>query len=105
MADEAGHDRKTFVTYRQEIDQIDQELLRLFNQRAGCALAIGKIKKQHNLPIHVPSREEAVLKQITERNKGPLPHDAVRQIFKMLFEQMKRLEHLVEAPDGRAENS
>ena len=43
---------------RVRMDAIDDELLRLFNERAKLALEIGRVKKDLGLPIHVPSREE-----------------------------------------------
>jgi chorismate mutase len=42
---------------RERMDAIDDELLRLFNERAKLALAIGRMKKDLGLPIYIPSRE------------------------------------------------
>ena len=78
--------------YRQEIDEIDGEMLRMLNRRAECALLIGHIKKRHNLPIHVPEREEKVIDRLTSLNEGPVPAEAVRQIFQTIFTQMRELE-------------
>ncbi len=40
--------------YREKIDQLDNELLRIFNERAGLALKIGEIKKGLALPVYDP---------------------------------------------------
>ena len=81
---------------REEIDRIDGELLRMLNQRAACAIAIGKIKKKKNLPIHVPEREENVLQRLTSLNEGPIPAQAVRNVFETIFAQMRDLENIVD---------
>ncbi|RUM58609.1 MAG: chorismate mutase, partial [Persephonella sp.] len=40
--------------YRDEIDRIDNEILRLLNERAKIAKAVGDVKKECNLPIFNP---------------------------------------------------
>ncbi len=84
--------------YRREIDDIDSEMLRMLNRRASCALSIGKLKKQKNLPIHVPEREEAVLERLTSINEGPVPAESVRNVFQTIFAQMRALEEIGEDP-------
>ena len=44
---------------RLEIDKIDDQLVKLFAQRMDVSARIGDYKKEHNLPILVPQREEA----------------------------------------------
>ena len=78
--------------YRREIDEIDTELLRMLNRRAACAMKIGKIKKRNNLPIHVPEREEMVLKRLVSLNGGPVPAESVEAVFQTIFAQMRALE-------------
>ena len=83
--------------YRQEIDEIDTQLLRMLNRRAACALSIGKIKKRNNLPVFVPEREEQVMTRLLAENPGPVRSEAVRTVFRAIFSEMKALE---EAENG-----
>lgn len=64
---------------RENIDRIDNEILTLLNERANWAL---KIKKTNlgKTPIR-PERESDIVRRLNEKNKGPLPEVAVRQIF------------------------
>jgi chorismate mutase-like protein len=78
--------------WRKRIDEIDTQLLELLNERAGCAMAIGKIKIARGLKIHSPEREKAVLERIKERNKGPLENSAVERIFEHIIEESRRIE-------------
>ncbi|MDH5415331.1 MAG: chorismate mutase [Flavobacteriaceae bacterium] len=78
--------------HRNKIDEIDQQLLILLNRRAECAIEIGQIKKENNMPIYVPEREEKVIETLVQANTGPLPQSAIREIFLNIFDQMKKLE-------------
>ena len=86
-------DERKLEQYREQIDRIDAELLRLLNERAGCALAIGAIKQRNNQPIFVPEREQQVLERLATRNPGPLTDASIKAIYQAIMDQMKVLEH------------
>jgi chorismate mutase len=77
---------------RQQIDSIDDELLRLFNERARLVVQIGHIKKSHGLPIYIPSREAQILIRVQRDNPGPLSPEAVARLYQQLMEEAKKLE-------------
>ena len=52
---------------RMEIDQIDDELVRLFAARMDVAAKIAGYKKEHNLPILAPVREREKLQDVAEK--------------------------------------
>jgi len=78
--------------YRRRIDTIDSELLILLNRRAECAIAIGKIKKEKNLPVLNAEREKQVLDRITHQNPGPLPNAGLAKLFAQIMYVCKNLE-------------
>ena len=47
--------------YREEIDAIDKELIRLFEKRMNVVLNVARYKKDHNMDIFQNSREEEVI--------------------------------------------
>lgn len=47
--------------YREEIDAIDKELIRLFEKRMNVVLNVARYKKNHNMDIFQNSREEEVI--------------------------------------------
>jgi len=51
---------------RQEIDHIDEELVRLFCQRMDVSARIAEYKKEKSLPIFVPAREREKLQTVAE---------------------------------------
>ncbi|MDP2982470.1 MAG: chorismate mutase [Candidatus Latescibacter sp.] len=78
--------------WRKRIDEIDTQLMELLNERAKCAMAIGKIKMAKGLKLYSPEREKAVLEHIKEQNKGPLENSAVERIFEHIIEESRRIE-------------
>jgi chorismate mutase/prephenate dehydratase len=64
---------------RKQIDLVDTELLRLFNERAKLAQAVGEIKGKQI--VYRPEREAQVLRRLSENNPGPLPENAIVHLF------------------------
>ena len=46
---------------REKINQIDDQLIHLFEQRMEAALEIARYKQQNHLPVYDPARERQVL--------------------------------------------
>ena len=77
---------------RLRLDAIDAHVLALLSERAGAVLDIGDYKRRHGLPIHVPERENNVVKRLQVDNPGPLPGNAIERIYRTIIEEMRRLE-------------
>ena len=82
--------------WRNQIDELNQGLLELLNERARCALEIGKIKHAKGDPIYAPDRETKILNRIKELNQGPLSHEAAQRIFRQIIDESRRLEQDLE---------
>jgi chorismate mutase/prephenate dehydratase len=76
--------------FREQIDRIDDELLRLFNERAKLAQQIGHAKGSG--AVLRPEREAQVLKRLVQDNNGPLPDQGVTQLFTEIMSQCRALE-------------
>ena len=70
---------------RERIDSIDTELVRLFTERMDIAAQVADYKKENHLPIYVPARERAILKDVAEK-AGPDMANYTRVLYSMLFE-------------------
>ncbi len=77
---------------RMAINRIDNELLKLFNERAALALEIGHIKKQLDLPIYDPRREKLIFEKMRQENPGPLDNAAVVRLFERVIDESRSLE-------------
>ena len=49
---------------RQQIDQVDEQLVALFVQRMALSAQVAAYKKERNLPILVPQREHEKLESV-----------------------------------------
>lgn len=85
---------------RARIDAIDRSLVRLLNERAGHAIALGRIKKESGLPIYQPAREEEVLRNVQQSNGGPLEDAALRRLFERIIDESRRIERVTTVGTG-----
>jgi chorismate mutase len=81
---------------RQRIDWIDEQLVRLLNARAECALQLGHMKKALGMDIYQPTREQEVLGNVQRLNTGPLDDGAIRRLFERVIDEARRLERVAE---------
>ena len=87
--------REQLQQLRIQIDKIDEEILKLINKRAELAKKVGEIKKEHQLPIYVPSREQAIFQRLEELNKkyGEIfPTDYIKPVFREIISACRSTE-------------
>ncbi len=78
------------IPHRNAIDEIDATVLRLLNERAGHARAIGELKGTG--VVYRPEREAAVLRRIQDLNQGPLPNESVARLFREIMSECLAVE-------------
>lgn len=77
---------------RQRIDSIDDQIVKLLNERAQVVREIAQIKKRYNAPVSAPGREEQVLRRAAGQAQVPLTGPAVEAIFKAVLREMSAME-------------
>lgn len=77
---------------RRQIDELDEELIKLLNNRASVSLKIGRKKQEENLPVYNSAREEDVIQKVKEKNSGPLTEENIVSIFKIIIESCRTLQ-------------
>jgi chorismate mutase len=90
--------------HRRRIDEIDADIVRLLSERARCALAIGRIKRAHGVPVYDPERERQIVERVVRENVGPLGGDALRRLYERVLDESRRLERLAAEesdPEGK----
>ena len=75
---------------REQIDRIDDDLLKLLNQRASLAQQIGHVKGES--AVLRPEREAQILQRMKGTNAGPLSGEAVAQLYTEIMSQCRALE-------------
>ena len=71
--------------YRNQIDRIDDEIVRLFQQRMDVAAQIAEYKKEHDLPILQAGREREKLADLSSKTREEL-QSYLRVLYSLLFE-------------------
>ncbi len=77
---------------RTQIDSIDAKLVELLNERAHCVLEIGRYKQRNQRAVYDTQREEAVMTNVAQSNKGPLPEEELTTIYMAILAAMRRLQ-------------
>ncbi len=80
------------ASLRVQIDQLDQQLLDLLNQRARVAEQVGELKKREGTPYFRPDRVAQVIEKITRSNGGPLKGAHVSAIWREIMSACLALE-------------
>ncbi|MFK7955535.1 MAG: prephenate dehydratase [Lysobacterales bacterium] len=85
MSDPSGP--ATLGELRERIDQIDTTLQALITERAEIAREVGRTKGSNlkSIDLFRPDREASVLRQVAERNKGPLSNEEMLRLFREIM--------------------
>ena len=76
------------------IDNVDQRIVALLNERTQVVEEIGRVKRESALPIYEPKREEQVFANVTGSNHGPMSSDALRRIFERIIDEMRKIQRM-----------
>jgi chorismate mutase len=77
---------------REEIDALDRRIVALLNERTAIVEKIGQAKKEAEMAVYEPKREDAVYANIASSNQGPLTNDALQRIFERIIDEMRKVQ-------------
>lgn len=75
---------------REQINNLDKELIKTLEKRFEVCREIGKIKNQKGFGIEDKSREEEIIKHKLEMSS--LSNDFVKRLFETIMEESKRIQ-------------
>ena len=82
-SDHKTHEESQLGILRCQIDDIDDQLLALMNQRISTAQEIAELKQKADTPeIYRPEREAQVIRRLTKNNPGPLDNSSLEALFR-----------------------
>ncbi|MBZ5619782.1 MAG: chorismate mutase [Acidobacteriia bacterium] len=84
--------RRKLEEFRVQIDEVDRRIVALLNERTLVVEDIGRVKRQAQLPIYEPKREDQVFANVTHSNHGPISQEAVRRIFERIIDEMRTIQ-------------
>lgn len=77
---------------RQKIDDLDESILNLLNNRMNVVKEIGNLKKKSNSIIYRPEREKFIIDRMDKLNDGHLNKEAIEAIFLEIFAVSRNIE-------------
>jgi chorismate mutase-like protein len=86
--------------FRVLVDDVDRRIVALLNERTRVVENIGRVKRQTQMPIYEPKREDQVFANISASNRGPLTEEAVRRIFERIIDEMRMIQRVWMKSDG-----
>ncbi len=85
----------TLDELRVKIDEVDNQLLELYNKRLEYVLKVGELKNSSNSPIYRPEREKEILERLKKINRekgGKLSDEAIEALFLEMFSVARNYE-------------
>jgi chorismate mutase/prephenate dehydratase len=79
---------------REEINEIDREIVELFKRRMACASSVAQYKAEHDLPVFDPERERALLTKICNMAGEGLDNYALT-LYNTMLDVSKAYQHKI----------
>lgn len=78
---------------REEIDEIDGQLLPLFLRRMDCSQRVAQLKGEAGMPVFSPQREQAILDKV--REQGGEDGDAAAALYRSIMAISRAKQHKI----------
>lgn len=82
----------TLEELRNQVDELDRQIVALLNERAKVALLIGQAKAASSREVYAPAREKIVYDNLRAANHGPLPDAELTHIYERIIDVMRTLQ-------------
>tara|TARA_B100000029_G_scaffold331835_1_gene324091 strand:+ start:491 stop:757 length:267 start_codon:yes stop_codon:yes gene_type:complete len=84
-----GEDLQSF---REQIDSIDEQILKLLEKRMDLVRDVGKLKAKLDLAVEDLNREKEIIERLTKHAHGHLSEGQLIRIFTAVFKSSKQLQ-------------
>jgi chorismate mutase/prephenate dehydratase len=78
--------------FREKIDTIDENIVKLLNERAKAALEIGKYKKEKKINVVDFHREKEVIANVLSKSDGIIPEKDILNIYREIIAATRKLQ-------------
>lgn len=83
--------------FRRRIDECDENLVRLINERLKVAREVGQFKSERGMAVRIPERENEVIARALGLNEGPCPPEILEKVFRILIDTAVALEESLDS--------
>ncbi len=80
------------IKLRQQIDEIDENILSLLKERMEISAQVGELKSELDVPIEDSNREKMIIERLTQHAEGTLTEEQLIRIFTLVFKSSKQVQ-------------
>ncbi len=83
---------KRIQKLREQIDEIDEEIIQFLKKRMGISIEVGKLKDELHIPIEDKKREKEIIDRLTKIAGKNLSEEQLIRIFTAVFKSSKQFQ-------------
>ncbi|MBC8256684.1 MAG: chorismate mutase [Candidatus Marinimicrobia bacterium] len=83
---------KRILELREQIDQLDEEIILLLKERMGVSKEVGKLKEKLDIPVEDKGREQEIIDRLTQQAGQNLSEEQLIRIFTAVFKSSKQIQ-------------
>jgi len=83
---------ESLASLRKKIDKLDNQIIRLLDERIALAVKIGNIKDLKGAEVYAPDRESAIYYKLDQAKLKTLPTDSLKSIYREIMSASLSLE-------------
>jgi len=76
---------------RHKVDRLDDQLVRLLEQRSNVAREIGRLKKQDGKSVFAPAREAALFRRLEGKLRVGMDLESLRSIYREILSSARQI--------------
>ena len=80
---------------RKELDEVDSQIIMLYEKRMMLSESIAACKHVSGLNIYDPKREVIKINQVVSSVVDPIDEDGVRELFELLMKHSKERQQII----------
>jgi chorismate mutase len=70
---------------RQEINRIDDSIIRLISERFKVVKSLGQLKQQTGITVNDYLRETKILQRLKHKSNGKIPSGIIEELYRLIF--------------------
>ncbi|MBC8197386.1 MAG: chorismate mutase [Candidatus Marinimicrobia bacterium] len=83
---------KRLKNLRQNIDDIDEKILNLLENRMRIVREVGELKQELDISVEDLNRETEIIQRLTQYSSGKLSENQLIRIFTAVFKSSKQIQ-------------
>ena len=83
---------KQILELRQQIDDLDKDIIQLLKKRMGISKEVGKLKEKLDIPVEDKNREDEIIDRLTKQAGRNLSEEQLIRIFTAVFKSSKQVQ-------------